>query len=192
MAGRRSRLSGSARNTAAPFELLSGSSEVVDAGTTKDLPGVEQVVRSASQSDALDGVLPTACFGSSWVDISIEYDAPPTTLDVNANGVPDECDLTRGDNNLDGVVNVTDLPSSQTRQGKAVAPASPSAQRWKRSKAKKRPEPMSATAKCTIHTWLVAQAESSIPGAESSVPGAETSAPEGGAAPKEVRKNVTW
>ena len=49
------------------------------------------------------------CDGTSWVSVSLDYfGAVP---DGNGNGVPDSCDLARGDFNLDGVVNVTDLLS---------------------------------------------------------------------------------
>ena len=52
--------------------------------------------------------LPEDCDGATSIAVTIDYLA---TTDMNANGVPDECDLARGDFNLDGEVNVTDLLS---------------------------------------------------------------------------------
>jgi len=61
--------------------------------------------------ETVDSVVFDACAGTSWVSVALDYLAPPTVPDVNGNGVPDSCDLARGDFNLDGVVNVTDLLS---------------------------------------------------------------------------------
>ena len=53
--------------------------------------------------------LPEDCDGTTSIAVTIDYLAPTATADVNANGLPDECDLARGDVNLDNVVNVSDL-----------------------------------------------------------------------------------
>ena len=53
--------------------------------------------------------LPEDCDGATSIAVTIDYIAPTATADVNANGLPDECDLARGDVNLDGVINVSDL-----------------------------------------------------------------------------------
>ena len=58
-----------------------------------------------------DSVEFDACDGTSWISVLLDYIAPPLVPDVNGNSVPDSCDLARGDFNLDGVVNVTDLLS---------------------------------------------------------------------------------
>ena len=57
--------------------------------------------------ETFDSVEFDACNGTSWVSVSMAYLTP--SLDMNNNSVPDTCDLARGDSNLDGVVDITDL-----------------------------------------------------------------------------------
>ena len=59
--------------------------------------------------ETFDSVEFDACAGTSWVSVSLDYLG--SVPDTNNNGIPDTCDLARGDFNLDGVVNVTDLLS---------------------------------------------------------------------------------
>ncbi len=56
-----------------------------------------------------DSASPNACDGMPWVDFLMTFTGPPIVMDVNSNGIPDECEFARGDNNLDGVVDVQDL-----------------------------------------------------------------------------------
>ncbi|MCZ6834865.1 MAG: hypothetical protein O7G85_03750, partial [Planctomycetota bacterium] len=70
-----------------------------------------------------DGPLPFPCNGSDpWVSIDLSYAAPAAVGDVNENGIPDECDYARGDNNLDGVVDVNDLLNLLAKWGLCAAP----------------------------------------------------------------------
>ncbi|MCZ6834802.1 MAG: FG-GAP repeat protein [Planctomycetota bacterium] len=69
-----------------------------------------------------DGFLTDTCVDLAWVQFTMSYTGPPTTPDVNVNGVPDSCDLARGDNNLDGVVNVDDLLSLLAKWGACGSP----------------------------------------------------------------------
>ena len=55
---------------------------------------------------------PFACGGANFVTVTMSFFTPLLIdIDTNDNGIIDSCDLARGDFNLDGVVNVTDLLS---------------------------------------------------------------------------------
>ena len=73
--------------------------------------------------ETFDSIEFDACGGSSWVSVSMSYIAPPVVPDINANGIIDDCDLARGDSNLDGTVNVTDLLKLLAAWG--ICPACP-------------------------------------------------------------------
>ncbi len=51
----------------------------------------------------------TACSGNAWISVSTSYDAAIGPADSNGNLVPDECELARGDSNLDGSVGILDF-----------------------------------------------------------------------------------
>ncbi|MCZ6836030.1 MAG: hypothetical protein O7G85_09680 [Planctomycetota bacterium] len=99
-----------------------------------DVPEFDQVMILMDDYNALVGAgdatfrfeadtfLATACVDPSWVQFTMSYTGPPTTPDVNVNGVPDSCDLARGDNNLDGVVNVDDLLNLLAKWGTCGSP----------------------------------------------------------------------
>ncbi len=80
---------------------------MVDMDTFNTLVGDGDAVLVMQSSN----FLPEDCEGTTSITATVDYLAPTATPDVNANGVPDECDLARGDFNLDGEVNVTDLLS---------------------------------------------------------------------------------
>ncbi|MCZ6834750.1 MAG: M12 family metallo-peptidase [Planctomycetota bacterium] len=70
-----------------------------------------------------DSSLPFDCNGSPpWVSIDVSYSAASGVEDINNNMIPDECDLARGDNNLDGVVNVDDLLNLLAKWGQCAVP----------------------------------------------------------------------
>jgi hypothetical protein len=72
--------------------------------------------------EASSTVSPSSCSGNSSVTISLSYEGQVASNDTNGNGVPDECDRGRGDNNLDGVVDVTDLLNLLAAWGPCMTP----------------------------------------------------------------------
>ncbi len=69
-----------------------------------------------------DGIDFAACDGSSWVAFTMSYTGPPAAADVNGNGLPDECDLARGDSDLDGIVGINDFLAVLANWGGCAAP----------------------------------------------------------------------
>ncbi|MCH7603178.1 MAG: hypothetical protein IIB54_10455, partial [Planctomycetes bacterium] len=112
--------------------------EIFDsAGTTcADPPDEDQIILTQASFDAIVGsgnadVLmvaidsdPFACSGANYVTVDMSYFTPLLIpLDTNGNSVLDSCELARGDSNLDGTVNVTDLLALLAAWG--VCPACP-------------------------------------------------------------------
>ena len=54
-------------------------------------------------------VHPAACGGDNWIQVAVTYPQIPLSTDTNNNGVPDECETCRGDDNCDGVVDFDDI-----------------------------------------------------------------------------------
>ncbi len=85
----------------------------------------ESIVGSGDADVLMTAFLdPFACGGANFMTVNMSFFTPLLIdIDTNDNGVPDSCDLARGDSNLDGIVNVTDLLSLLAAWG--VCPGCP-------------------------------------------------------------------